>query len=248
MARRKKQDGDPPDDADNANNPDETFGLPDIEYEPLKRDESQPESSRPEYSTQQTYSSSEPMRSEYQNQEVHNEYTNNYDDDEGGSPWAKIIGVLALLALAFGVYWFFWKYQPQRRAEAEKAKQEQIDRDAAATRAEEERKANEARLAEEQRRADSVATALPKEGTIETLTERTQRYYVVVASAIDGDLIMDQAKRLSAKGVTAKIIPPFGKTKFYRLTVADGDTYADTQATADGMKADYGDAVWVVRY
>ena len=89
----------------------------------------------------------------------------------------------------------------------------------------------------------------PAIGTIETLSGRSGRYYVVVASAIDGDLIMDYAKKLSANGVSTKIIPPFGKSKFHRLAVAEGDTYPTTQETADGMKGgDYGDKVWVVKY
>ena len=59
---------------------------------------------------------------------------------------------------------------------------------------------------------------------------------------------MDHAKKLSAKGVSCKIIPPFGKAKFYRLAIAEGDNYTDTQATADGMKGEYGDALWVIKY
>ena len=91
--------------------------------------------------------------------------------------------------------------------------------------------------------------AKPVAGTIETLSGRSGRYYVVVASSIDGDLIMDYAKKLSAKGATLKIIPPFGKTKFHRLAVSDADTYANAQAAADGMKGgDYGNNVWVVKY
>ena len=112
----------------------------------------------------------------------------------------------------------------------------------------EQRLADLKRAEDEKRRADSLANATPAEGTIETLTERTRRYYVVVASAIDDDLIMDYAKNLSKKGVSSKIIPPFGKVKFFRIAVAEGETYADAQATADGLKAQYGDGAWVVKY
>jgi hypothetical protein len=60
---------------------------------------------------------------------------------------------------------------------------------------------------------------------------------------------MDYAKKLSANGVSTKIIPPFGKSSFHRLAVADGDTYQTTQATADELKGgDYGDKLWVVKY
>jgi hypothetical protein len=60
---------------------------------------------------------------------------------------------------------------------------------------------------------------------------------------------MDYAKKLSANGVSTKIIPPFGKSSFHRLSIAEGDTYDETQATADGLKGgDYGNKVWVVKY
>jgi len=105
--------------------------------------------------------------------------------------------------------------------------------------------------AEEDRKrleADSLAKASPAQGTIETLSERTRRYFVVVSSNIDDDLLMDYAKKLSAKGVSSKIIPPFGTTKFYRLAIADFDTYSAAQSSADVSKAEYGSALWVIRY
>jgi hypothetical protein len=59
---------------------------------------------------------------------------------------------------------------------------------------------------------------------------------------------MDYAKKLAPKGVSPKIIPPYGSVKFYRLTIAEGDTYASTQATADQLKGEYGEGAWVIKY
>ena len=75
-------------------------------------------------------------------------------------------------------------------------------------------------------------------------------YHVVVASAIDDDLLMDYANKLIKQGKNVKIIPPGGKNgKFYRLAVESKETYDDAQASADGMKGgDYGDQLWVMRY
>jgi hypothetical protein len=242
---RKKNVNDDPDQPDDAENSDDTFGLPEIEYEPLKREETRETETTSE---QKTYNEP-PERTVYGREEVHNEYTTTYDDDdERSSPWPKIFAVLAILAVAGLAYWYFGKYQPAQR-QALKDKQAQEERDARLKRESDQRLADErAKQEADQRKADSLASITTKEGSIETLTERTRRYYVVVASAIDGDLIMDEAKRLSSKGVSTKIIPPFGKAKFYRLAIAEGDTYADTQTTADGMKGEYGEAVWVVRY
>ena len=93
-----------------------------------------------------------------------------------------------------------------------------------------------------------IPDAKPAEGTIETLADRTGRYYVVVSSSVDGDLAMDRAKKLSASGKSTKIIPPFGKWKYFRLCIADFDSFAGAQSNADASKAEYGDALWVLKY
>ncbi|HYG03429.1 MAG TPA: hypothetical protein VD927_13350 [Chryseosolibacter sp.] len=239
MAFKKKSNQEQPDGAENT---DETFGLPEIEYKPLNREEPV------ETTTTQTYQASgtPEQPSEYRQEQVRQEYT--FDDDDDNSPWPKIFGIIAILALAGVAYWFFGVYQPGQRAE-EKARQEQAAKDEVARREAAERdRLERARLDAEQRRADSLAALTTNTGTIQTLTDRTNRYYVVVASAIDGDLLMDKAKELSVQGISSKIIPPFGKTKFSRLAVAEGDTYQATQSTADGLKGQYGEQVWVVRY
>ncbi len=242
--RRKKGD------QEGTENTDETFGLPEIEYQPLNREETSATSATAEATS--SYGEQESHR-EYQPEETRQQYdtTGNYgdDDDDGGSVWPKIFGILAILALAGAAYWFFGIYKP-KQDEAERLKKQQELRDDSIKRAENARLAEEqARLDAEKRRADSLANLSSKQGSVETLTERTNRYYVVAASAIDGDLLMDKARALSTKGVNCKIIPPFGKTKFYRLAIAEGDTYDATQATADGMKGgEYGDALWVIRY
>lgn len=257
MARRKKNDDQNDENPDQNTGNDDTFGLPEIEYEPINREttsepevpaeESPVEASQPEYKEEQPITHTTMEREEVRQ----NEYTSTYydDGDEGNSPWPKILGIAALLLIIGAAAWYFGWKKPQddaaARAKAQQEEQARLD----ATRAEEERVAEQRRIAEEaQRRADSVATATPPVGTIETLNERTGRYYVVIASAIDGDLIMDYAKDLSQKGVNAKIIPPFGNVKFHRLTVAEGDTFTATQQLADGLKGEYNDGAWVIKY
>jgi cytoskeletal protein RodZ len=219
------------------------FGLPDLDYKPLdkleERTEEQPhleasferegfsDASKPEGAFEE--------RSRFEPEET----------PKSKAPLfiTLIIGVVVLVA-AF----LIWKYVivPNN----EKAKQEQLAKEKALK-----AKAEEARLAklreEEERQrlaAEAAAKAKPAEGTIEVLTNPTKRYYVVITSAVDADLTMDYAKKLSAKGVSSKIIPPFGKWKFNRLAIGDYDSFAAAQTRADAIKADYGDAVWVIRY
>jgi hypothetical protein len=246
MARRKKQNEDDQP-KENTENTDDTFGLPEIEYEPLKREEP-PQVEK----TEEPVSYTEPVKQKQSYTKMEEETPNNeynqsssYYEEEESSPWPKILGITAVLLLIGGAAWFFGYYQPKRKA-AEKEQQEQLARDEAAKREQEIRDQQAADAARKQ--ADSLAAATPVAGEIATLNDRTGRYYVIVASGIDGDLIMDYAKKLAPKGLSPKIIPPHGKVKFYRLAIAEGDTYAGTQATADQLKSEYTAGTWVVKW
>jgi len=256
MARRKKTEDQPDEHNDPNAESDDTFGLPEIEYEPINR-ETTPPQDVPELEPKQEtshsqYTEDQPVtnRTMERDDVRHNEYrTAYYEEDEGGSPWPKIIGIAFLLLLIGAGAWYFGWQRPkatEARLERERREQAQLD---SARRAQQARDDEQARIAEEnRRRADSLAAARPAAGTIETLNERTGRYYVVVASAIDGDLVMDYAKKLSAKGVNSKIIAPYGNVKFHRLTIAEGETFTAAQQTADRLKAEYSDGLWVLKY
>lgn len=244
---------------ENVENPDDSFGLPEIDYEPLKREETGSDEDAFASGNESAYTPPDPVldvpnppvheRKEFVEDNAYYEPNYNYSYEEERPPiWPKVLGILALLAVAGGLVWYFLSYRPQQLELQARRDRER----AAAAEAEEQRRLAEqaAREREEAARQTEVQAppALPA-GTIETLTSRSGKYYVVVASAIDGDLIMDYAKKLSAKGVTTHIIPPYGKVKFHRLAVANGDTYDNAQATADGMKGgEYGNNLWVLKY
>jgi hypothetical protein len=253
MAKRKNPSDEQGQDKGNDNVNDDSFGLPDLEYKPL-------EQTSPQENTSTTVNEEKELKSEpvaentYSTPETKKEtqtrstYTPSYMEEENKSKTSVIVGVVVALAVViFGALFYFYVYKPQQ---AEKAR---IAREAADLKAKQEQEIRLRQEAEEtarRRAADSLAAinAKPKEGTIETLTDRTKRYYVVVTSAVDGDLVMDYAKRLSAKGVSTKIIPPFGKYKFSRLAIGDYDTFANAQTSADAAKGEYGGAVWVLKF
>lgn len=251
MARRKKQNEDPsPENTDNINNEsDDSFGLPEVEYEPLKRDEPQSSTSG-ESSYEEVID--EPVNEEVaQEEEVYEEpqYKPMYEEEDEPSILPKVIIIILLLGIAGAGVWYFGFERPKKQEMERLAKQEELAKAERDRKAAEERAAEQKRLEDEQRRADSLANAKPKVGIIESLTERTRRYYVVVSSAIDDDLVMDYAKKLSKEGVNCTIIPPFGKTKFSRLAVDVKDSFADAQAAADALKGgDFGNEIWVVKY
>jgi hypothetical protein len=226
----------------NDNNGDDNFGLPDLDYKPLESTEETTSTSSYQYEESESPVS--------QTEEASQTYSYTpAEEPKSNAPIiiAIVIG-LVLLVAAFLIYQYW--YVPR----AEKAKKELLAKQEAKKReseeadrlAKEKEEAERRRLEEERAAAETVKA--PPAGTIETLSDRMGRYHVVISSAIDGDLIMDRAKKLSAEGITTYIIPPFGKKKFYRLTVGDFATFEDAQANADQEKAKYGDALWVIKY
>ncbi|MBK8292963.1 MAG: hypothetical protein IPK96_20530 [Flammeovirgaceae bacterium] len=230
MAKRKDKDPQENENLNDGNNAEDSFGLPDIEYKPLENPE--PEQSQTKIE--------EPMRESYT-------YKPEEEPKSNAPVVIAIIIGLVLVVAAFLIYQYV--YKPQA---AEKQKKEIAAKAADKLKKEEAARLAREREAEEQRKRDEAAAAIvakPVDGTVETLTGRTGRYYVVIASAVDGDLIMDYAKKLSAKGTGSKIIPPFGKWKFYRLTTGgDFDTYALAQSSADSAKPEFGEGAWVIKY
>ncbi|MFM9839964.1 MAG: hypothetical protein ACKVOQ_16990 [Cyclobacteriaceae bacterium] len=231
----------------NKNSSEDNFGLPDLDYKPLDKLNEPTSFNSPEQ--QQESPMMEDVSDTSASEESVREERAAYvpQEPEPASKAPMIIAILiGLVVLVAG--FLVWKYviEPsnlkakQELAAKEKLKKEQAEQARLAQqRAEEERQ----RLA-----AEAAAKAKPAEGTVESLTAPTGRYYVVIASAVDGDLVMDYAKKLSAKGVGSKIIPPFSKWKFNRLAIGDHDSYAAAQSAADAIKGEYGSAVWVVRY
>jgi hypothetical protein len=207
----------------------DNFGLPDIEYKPLEELDSSKskEEEAPAEETPKTQSESQTFYEE--------------EESSGSGVVIGIIVILVILVGGFLAYKYIWvpKKEKDRLAKLEQIRK--VKEKATAD--------SLARVAEEERlRLEAAAKAKPAEGTIETLSERTGRYYVVVSSSVDGDLAMDRAKKLSAEGKSSKIIPPFGKWKYYRLCIGDFDSFASAQSSADASKADWGEALWVLKY
>lgn len=278
MAKDNKPNDDEPEDSSGSfDESDDTFGLPEIEYEPIKRDEDsapdepEPDEYRPSEieaekedeqisetvasgSTDEQSSFEEGPRYEAPQYEepTRSQYEYSYSHETESPVWPKVLLILLLLVVVVGGgLWYFLHYKPQKEEEnrIRAAAQAASDQAFRKERARQDSLAaiDNARL---KRISDSLASIPPKSasGSIDTLTGRTGRYYVVVASNIDDDLLMDYARKLSASGVSSKLIPPHGSVKFYRLTIAEGDTYATTQSTADGLKGEYGSGLWVTKY
>ena len=220
---------------------DDSFGLPDLNYKPLEpKPETPPKTvKKPESTSGRIQSPGSPTRIVPKSGES--------SDDSEKSSTSIIVGILVpILILVGGYFGYVYLYKKPK----EKAAQEAT----AKAELEKKKKAEEARLAklkedeEARRREEEAKNAKPAIGTVEVLAAATGRYYVVASSSIDDDLVMDLAQKMSANGVSTKIIPPFGKWKFYRLTISDYETFVLAQASADETKANYNGQLWVIRY
>ena len=276
MAKKKQDDFENNDDIndqnqDDFNELDDNFGLPEVDYTPLDETSDEPEASDDSSNTEEegSYSSYSDTEESEESEETEvsayasDEYESNQEEEqeyvpgsytppvEESSNVGKIIGIILFAVIVSVGAWYMFYYRP---AQIEKAKIEQAKKDKAEQeriaqekKAEEERRAREAAEAEAARLAAEEA-AKPKIGTIEAISSRTGRFYCVVASAIDGDLAMDYAKKLSKKGVSVTLIPPFGKSKFHRVTVDNLDSWAAAENRATELKGEFGEDVWVIKY
>lgn len=250
---------------------DDSFGLPDVDYKPLEdsdddlaedseiqSEEIQDEinasdSSEYESETSSSYDEND-TESEGENDETATEYVpGSYSKpEEESSNVGKVVGIVVILVLAALSIWYFVSYRPAQQAEQDRI--EQIEKQEEAKKLEQEKKAKaerDARIAAEQeaaRLAQDEADAEPESGTVETINSRTGRFYIVVASALDGDLAMDYANKLAGEGLSISIIPPFGTGKFHRISVDDADTWAAAESRASELKSEYGEDVWVIKY
>lgn len=186
--------------------------------------------------------------------------------------WAKrLAGVFVILLLLSGG-WYYGFYLPTKEeldkeilAELEQQKIEEAER------------ALRDKEAMEKRRLDSLAIlvvtpdstaaldstrqiqqpvplametgeANPSTGSVDTVYTRTGRYYVIIASVINKEYISAYTRKLTSKGIDCKIIPSYTRRSYNLLSIADAETLEEVRISADALKPEYGDGIWVLHY
>jgi hypothetical protein len=168
--------------------------------------------------------------------------TGNNFKPRGNGQVKLIVGLLiAVVLLGGGYLYYHFQYQVPRQRAAELA-EKNTDGNAAGD------QSKTKKAAQRDSGPKAQGNAKPAAGAIVELTQRTGQYYVVVASCIDKDLMMDYAKKLSSTGVGTYVIPPNRIHQFNRLAVASATTFDEATTVAKSQRDVYGDAVWVVRY
>ena len=204
----------------------EDFGLRNVQYEPVDRG-------------QKTSGASATARP-------------NREEPEKSKLPLILLGLLVVL-LGIGAYWYFM-VKPESDLKKEQmalAKEEDSKRiaDAVAKKVEIDRLEEERIQAETaQANEEAAASSIPEIGTITVLSSKTGRSYVVVGSFFDRDQAMDYGNKIAKKGVNSFVLEPVGKVKFYRLSVADFDTYSEASNNVGSFQGEYGDQIWVLKY
>lgn len=81
-----------------------------------------------------------------------------------------------------------------------------------------------------------------------TISAPDGRFYVVVGSFYDVDLAEDKAKEIVAGGESAYVLKPSGDFPYHRVGVAANSTMAGADSAREGLKAQFGEDIWVVKY
>ncbi|MEQ8240571.1 MAG: hypothetical protein RIA69_15230 [Cyclobacteriaceae bacterium] len=85
-------------------------------------------------------------------------------------------------------------------------------------------------------------------GEIKTLNQATGKSYIVIASFFDGDMAKDRSEQLAKQGKSPIIIPPFSDYRFYRVAIAEFNSFADAKAELAKYQGEFGQDVWPLRY
>ncbi|MEQ9219344.1 MAG: hypothetical protein RLO17_14940 [Cyclobacteriaceae bacterium] len=85
-------------------------------------------------------------------------------------------------------------------------------------------------------------------GMIETVSTRTDRFYVIISSSLDDDLAMDFANKLSEAGNSVKIVEHImDKHTYFGVSLGDYATW-DQAVSATMEFGSYGEGVWVLKW
>lgn len=195
------------------------FGLPEVEYRPLDREDEIP----PAFE--------QPRSNYYQDQE-----------DEGGkSKGLLIFGILSLVMIGglciylflFGGMeqvsgWFADEPEPVTYVAPEPEPTPEPVEEVA---------------------PEPEINPLAPYSDVATISEPTGRSYIVIGSFVDEDLALDFGNKMMAEGVGVRVIAPTGRAPLmHRVAVADFSDFTEAMNDIELFRNNYGDNTWVLKY
>ncbi len=163
-------------------------------------------------------------------------YEEEYAQKKSPVGWI-IFGVLLLIAIIVGVFWWINRdttpVEPVKTIAPQPVVEEPVEEEV---------------IPEEFNQPEPVNEPAIQEAGVFEINEPTGRYQVIVASSIDVDLVRDYANKLAKQGMACNILAPQGNKKFHRLSVANFASLNDATLKAEELKSSFGENVWVIRY
>ena len=69
-----------------------------------------------------------------------------------------------------------------------------------------------------------------------------------MGSFFDLDNAEDRADSIVASGTDAYVIQPLGKNKRYRVGISPTGSFSEANGLLEGLKATYGEKIWVLKH
>lgn len=215
-------------DQENHSNEDEDFGLPEVNITPLSEETKQSEKKEVPAPILPTEAPPSAVKTT-------NEAAEDRKEKKDHTSVIIIILLLLFLGAGYGLYYFKvfdWAGSP----ESEESAFSKIEDEP------------EAIPPEPEVQEDIIEE--PEEIKLTEITSKIEvpRYFVVVGSFIDDDLAKDYSEKLNKMGKNTFLIHPYGDIAFYRLSVGQFENLDAALTAIDGLKSDFEENLWVLKY
>ncbi len=189
----------------------------------------------------------EPQESEYSKQDIiHNTYEEEgYREKKSPVLWI-ILAIIVLIGLGIGLFWWFNR-EESPKVVAKKKQPVKVEQPVVSEPEPEPVTTKETTEPDNSSFSSDVSGNLTP-GEIINVTSPTGQYFVIIASAVDDDLLRDYAKKLVAEGYGCAVLAPIGNTIFSRLAIAELPSLNEATIKTEELKSEFGDKIWVKKY
>ncbi len=197
------------------------FGLPEVEYQPLDRDE------------EENADDFEQSR-----------YYNNEEEESNSSKGLLIFGIITLVLIAcLCVYLFLFGGMAQVKGWFG-------DEPAPVTRVEPKPEPEPiAETVEPEPEPQVEVNMLAPYSDISVISVPTGRSYIIIGSFVDEDLSMDFGNKMMEDSIGIRILSPTGRAPLmHRVAVADFADFSEAMGMLEQFRSNYGENTWVLKY
>ena len=96
--------------------------------------------------------------------------------------------------------------------------------------------------------APSVSTTRPVSKAGSMITNKTGQFYIIIGGFSIKNNALKLRDKLLAEGMDAKIIAPDISNRLHKVSIADYDNLNKALRNLNGLRAKYGNAIWVMSY